>query len=70
MDFHNFSTIYVFEVKESIVDIPTELQCLSDLENPSKLPVWEVLVILTYKFLKFSHYYVFEVRESIDDISI
>ena len=47
MDFHNFFTIYVFEVKESIVDIPTELRCLSDHENPSELPVWEVLVILS-----------------------
>ena len=56
MDFHNFFTIYVFEVKESIVDILTELRCLIDLENPSQLPVWEVLVILSYKFLKISHY--------------
>ena len=56
MDFHNFFTIYVFEDKESIVDILTELQCLTDLKNPSQLPVWEVLVILSYKFLKFSHY--------------
>ena len=56
MDFHNFFTIYVFEVKESIVDIHSELRYLIDLENPSKLPVWEVLVILSYKFLKFSHY--------------
>ena len=55
MDFHNFFTIYVFEVKESIVDILTELRCLIDLENPSQLPVWEVLVILSYKFLKCSH---------------
>ena len=35
----DFFTIYVFEVKESIVDIPTELRGLSDLENPSQLPV-------------------------------
>ena len=47
MDFYNFFTIYVVKVKESIADIPTELQCLSDLENPSQLPVWEVLVILS-----------------------
>ena len=31
------SAIYVFEVKESIVDILTELRCLSDLDNPSQL---------------------------------
>ena len=43
MDFHNFFTIYVFEVKESIADIPTELPCLGDLENPGQLPVQEVL---------------------------
>ena len=30
---------YVFKVKESTVDILTELPCLSDLENPSQLPV-------------------------------
>ena len=43
MDFHNFYTIYVLKVMESIADISTELQCLSDLENPSQLPVREVL---------------------------
>ena len=47
MDFHNFFTIYVLEVKESIADILTELRCLSDLDNPSQLPVWEVLMILS-----------------------
>ena len=39
MDFHNFFSIYVFEVKESISDIPTELPCSSDLENLDQLPV-------------------------------
>ena len=43
MDFHNFFSIYVFEVKESIADIPNELSRLGDLENPSQLPVQEVL---------------------------
>ena len=102
----NFHTIHVFEVKESIADISTELPCLSylenlgqlpvqgylegtddcilriftisslfmfsrsrnplltfrlsyclsDLENSNQLPVWEVLMILSYKFLKFSYY--------------
>ena len=56
MDFHNFDTVYVFKVKESIADIPTELPCLRHLENPSQLPVREVLMILSYEFLKFSHY--------------
>ena len=38
MDFDNFVTIYVSEVKESVVDILTELRCLSDFDNPSQLP--------------------------------
>ena len=56
MDFHNFDIVYVFKVEESIADISTELSCLRDLENPSQLPVREVLMILSYEFLKFSHY--------------
>ena len=43
MDFHNFFSIYVFKVKEFIADIPSELLCLDDLENPGQLPVQEVL---------------------------
>ena len=34
---------YVFKVKEFIVDIPTELLCLSDLENPGGLSVQHIL---------------------------
>ena len=56
MDFHNFYTIHVFKVNEYNADIPTELPCLSDLENSSQLPVREVLMILSYKLLKFSDY--------------
>ena len=56
MNFHNFYTIYVFKVKKSTANIPTELTCLSDLENPSQLPVRKVLMILSYKLLKFSDY--------------
>ena len=56
MDFHNFYTIYVFKVKESSADIPTELPCLSDFENPNQLPVLEVLMILSYTFSKYLHY--------------
>ena len=41
MDFWNFSTNYVFEVKESIADIPTELLHLGDLKNLGQLPVLE-----------------------------
>ena len=43
MNFGNFFSIHVFEVKKSIADIPTELLCSSDLENPGQLPVQEVL---------------------------
>ena len=56
MDFHNFDTVYVFKVEEFIADISTELPCLRDLENPSQLPVREVLMILSHEILKFSHY--------------
>ena len=56
MDFHNFDIVYVFRVEESIAGISAELPCLRDLENPSQLPVREVLMILSYEFLKFSHY--------------
>ena len=55
MYFHNFFSIYVFEVKESISDIFTELPCPGDLENPGQLPVQEVLMIVSYGFLKFLH---------------
>ena len=43
MDFHNFVSVYVFKVKESIADIPSELLFEGDLENPGQLPVQEVL---------------------------
>ena len=51
MDFYNFYPIYVFKGKESTADNPTELPCLSDLENPSQIPVRKVLIILSYKLL-------------------
>ena len=43
MDFHNFSSIYVHQVKKSIAGVPIELPCLSDLDNSSQLPVQEVV---------------------------
>ena len=43
MNFRNFFTIYVFKGGESIYDIPAELPCFGDLENPGQLPVQEVL---------------------------
>ena len=39
MNFWNFLTNHVFEVREPIADISTELPYLGDLENPSRLPV-------------------------------
>ena len=59
IDFHSFFTIHIFEGTESIADIPTELPCLGDLKNPDQLPVQEVLMILSYKFLKFFQYLCF-----------
>ena len=56
MDFHNFDIVHVFKVDEPNADVSTELPCLRDLENSSQLPVREVLMILSYEFLKFSHY--------------
>ena len=38
-----YDNLHVFESKESILDIITELPCLGDLENPVQLPVQEVL---------------------------
>ena len=43
VNFHNFFSIHVFEVKDSIVDIPTEQQCSGDFKYPGQLPVQEVL---------------------------
>ena len=43
MNFWNFYTIRVFEGRESIADISTELLCLGNLENPDKLPVQDVI---------------------------
>ena len=68
INFWNFSTIHVFEVKESIADIPTELPGSCDLKNPGQLPVKEVLMICLINFWNFSTIYVFEVKESIADI--
>ena len=57
--FQIFFTIYVFEGEESFSDISTELPCFSELENSGQLPVQEVLMILSYNFLKFLHYLCF-----------
>ena len=43
MNFHYFLSIHVSKVKESTADIPTELPCSGDLENPGQLPVQVVL---------------------------
>ena len=62
MNFWYFFTIYVFEGEKSISDIPPELPCFGDLENPGQLPVQEVLMILSYEFLTFLHYSCFRGR--------
>ena len=59
---HNLFDVHVFEVKESIAEIPTELPCSGYLKNLSQLPVLEVLIILHYKFLTFLHYLGFRGR--------
>ena len=67
-DFLNFFTIYVFEGKESIADIPTELQCSGDQKNPSQLPVPAVLRG-TDDFVSWNFtIHVFKDKESIADI--
>ena len=43
INFWIFFTIYVFEVKESIADIPSELPCLGDLNNLDQIPIQEWL---------------------------
>ena len=58
-EFLKFSHYSCFEVRESIADISTELPCLGDLENPGRLPVQQVLAIVSCKFLKFLHYLCF-----------
>ena len=60
IDFWNFLTIYVFEVRESISDIATQLLCSGVSENPDQLPVQEVLMILSYEFWKFLQYLCFQ----------
>ena len=42
MDFDIFCIPYVFEVKESIFNSFTQLQCSGDFENQGQLPVSEV----------------------------
>ena len=69
INFWNFFPIYVFEVKESIAGIPTELLCLEDLENPGQLPVSGYWWFRLINFWNFFPIYVFEVKESIAGIS-
>ena len=62
MNFWNFFNIYVFEVKKSIADIPTELPYSGFLGNPGQPPVQrysKVLMIVSYKCLTFLHYLCF-----------
>ena len=59
INFWNFFSIHVSEVKKSIADIPTGLTRSGDLKNPGQLPVQEVLMILSYEFLKFFSIFMF-----------
>ena len=68
INFRNVFSTHVSEVKKSTADIPTELPCSGDLENPGQLPVKELLIILSYKFLNYFSIHVFEVKKSIADI--
>ena len=72
MDFHNFHPTYVFKVKESTVDILTELPCFkwprkskstSGLRGTDDFVLWS-------NFWNFYTIRVIEVRESIADISM
>ena len=63
MNFQNFFSIHVSEVKKSTVDTPTELPCLGDVKNSGQLPVQVVLMILSYGFLKFLYYLGFQGQE-------
>ena len=60
INFWNFFSIHVFEVKKFIADIPTRLPCLGDLKNLGQLPVQRVLMIVSYEFWNFFTIYVFE----------
>ena len=72
MNFWNFPTIYVFEGKESISDIPTELPCFGDLGNPRPTSgtrgTWRYWWLWLMNFWDFFTIYVFEGEESISDI--
>ena len=59
LHYSRINSIHVFEVRESIADIHTEIPCFGDLENSGQLPVQEVFkltrtfVSLTEKYSKF-----------------
>ena len=71
MNFWNFFTIYVFEVREFISDIPTEQPCSGDLENPSHFRyrgTWRCWWLRFMNFWNFFTIHVFEVGEFNSDI--
>ena len=65
------STLFMFSRSRNplLTFLLSYVPCLRDLENPSQLPVREVLMILLWIFEISSTIHVFEVRESIADIS-
>ena len=68
MDFHTLFSIHVFQVKESMADIPTELPCSGVLENLGHLPVLEILCgtdnCIFMNFHNFFSIHIFEVKKS------
>ena len=69
INFWNFHTIHIFEVREFIADISSELPCSSDLGNPGRLPVQKVLGgdCVSVDIRNFFTFYIFEVREFFAD---
>ena len=65
MNFHNFFSIYVFEVKLFIAGIPTELPCLGDFEYPGQPSVHELLSVGDLENLKNRKlFWIFEVLQA------
>ena len=52
MNFHNFSSIYVFEVKLFIAGLPTKLPCLGDFEYLWQPSVHELISMSDFENLR------------------
>ena len=61
-DFWNFFIIYVFVVKESIADIPIELFCSGNLENPRSISgTWGALRYWKLCLIDFRNFFTIQV---------